>query len=105
MTDAKTHCCEAMTRDLNQRCDMHPDPFDCADNLIYYSSRFDEYGIIIHDGGASFSLIKHCPWCGTKLPESKRDEWFDKLKELGFDDPFQQDLPEEFSTGAWYEKH
>lgn len=94
-----------MTSALNQRCDMHPDPFDCADNLLYYSSRFDEYGIIIHDGGASSSLIKYCPWCGTKLPESKRDEWFDKLEALGFDHPLLQDIPEEFTTAAWYENN
>jgi len=57
---------------LNQRCDQHPDPFDCADVLIYYSEQHDEYGIIIHDGGASYSVLKYCPWCGVNLPESKR---------------------------------
>ncbi|MBC7932277.1 MAG: hypothetical protein H7Z38_17105 [Rubrivivax sp.] len=93
-----------MTHELDQRCDMHPDPFDCVDNLIYYSPRFDEYGIIIHDGGSSFSLIAYCPWCGSKLPESKWDEWFEKLKALGFDDPSEQDIPEEFLTRTWYEE-
>lgn len=65
-------CCEVMRFQLNQRCDQHEDPFDCGDILIYYSRDFDEYGIIIHDGGASYSVIHYCPWCGAKLPESKR---------------------------------
>jgi hypothetical protein len=69
----KVHCCDAMTRAVNQLCGEHDDPFDCADKLIYYSPRADEYGIIIHDGGSSFSVIAYCPWCGAKLPESKRD--------------------------------
>ncbi|WP_435367755.1 DUF6980 family protein [Metabacillus litoralis] len=24
------------------------------------------------------------PWCDSKLPESKRDLWFDTFEELGF---------------------
>jgi hypothetical protein len=61
-----------MKYQLNLRCDQHPDPFDCADILISYSPEWEEYGIIIHDGGSSRSVIQYCPWCGTKLPESKR---------------------------------
>lgn len=53
-------------------CVEHLSPFECADNLIYYSHTFDEYGLIIHDGGSSFITIDFCPFCGTKLPESKR---------------------------------
>ena len=66
------HRCEKMQFELNQKCDEHSDPFDCAEALIYYSKRHYEYGIIIHDGGSSYSVIKYCPWCGVKLPESKR---------------------------------
>lgn len=69
----KKYCCDTMTLQLTHRCDQHPDPFDCADNLIFYSAQLDEYGIIIHDGGSSYSVIQYCPWCGVKLPESKRE--------------------------------
>jgi hypothetical protein len=96
------HCCETMTDKVNYVCKQHKDPFDCPDNLIFYSARFDEYGIIIHDGGSSFIEISFCPWCGTKLPMSKRDLWFDTLEELGYDDPFEQDIPEEFKSDKWY---
>lgn len=91
-----------MEKQINHKCDQHSDPFECADNLIFYSTRFDEYGIIIHDGGASFSRISYCPWCGTKLPNSKRDLWFDILEEMGFDSPFEQDIPDEYNSDKWY---
>lgn len=78
MTQRK-HCCTMMTDNVNHRCDMHPDPADCPDHLIYYSPRFDEYGILVHDGGSSMVGIQYCPWCGTRLPASQRDRWFDEL--------------------------
>jgi hypothetical protein len=76
----KKHCCNDMTDRVNYVCHQHEDPFDCPDNLIFYSSKFDEYGIIVHDGGSSFIEISFCPWCGAKLPMSKRDLWFDTLE-------------------------
>ena len=71
--DTKLHCCAAMKSQIDYRCDEHDDPFDCADNLIYYSEKLNEYGIIFHGGGTSYSAMRFCPWCGIKLPESKRD--------------------------------
>jgi len=68
----KDICCAKMESQLNLRCAEHLDPHECPDNLIYHSEQFDEYGILIHDGGSSSSVIQFCPWCGTKLPESKR---------------------------------
>jgi hypothetical protein len=81
---------------------MHDDPFECPDILIYYCDKFDEYGLIIHDGGTGFYLIHHCPWCGKELPLSKRDLWFDILERMGFDDPHEQEIPEDFNTSKWY---
>jgi hypothetical protein len=96
------HCCEDMTNQINHRCDEHPDPFDCPDSLIYYSDKFEEYGVIVHDGGSSFIHIMYCPWCGSHLPESKRDRWFEELEALGFDDPSEQEIPSKYKTGEWY---
>ncbi len=62
-----------MRRELNHRCDQHPDPFDCADNLVHYSPKTKEYGLIIHDGGSSYLVIRFCPWCGAKLPAPERE--------------------------------
>lgn len=102
MTRRAQHCCELMHSYVNAECVEHPDPFDCPDRQIYYSARFDEYGLIVHDNGTSYRVIKYCPWCGATLPESKRDEWFDALKALGYNDPSRQDIPEKFLSGAWY---
>ena len=81
---------------------MH-DPLKCPDVLIQYSPKFDEYGLIVHDGGESSIAISFCPWCGTKLPESKRDRWFSELEALGFDEPLlDQAIPERYKNDSWY---
>ena len=96
------HCCESMTMALTNVCDQHgDDAFECADMLIAFSVTFDEYGLIVHDGGASSVLINHCPWCGARLPESQRDRWFDELEALGFTDPLHEDIPDSYNSAAW----
>ena len=92
-----------MNNNLTLNCEVHTDIFECPDVLINYIPKFDEYGLIIHDGGNSVIAISYCPWCSTKLPDSKRDMWFDKLEELGFEDPGEQNIPKEFCSEAWYE--
>jgi hypothetical protein len=66
------HCCEDMRREVERRCERHPNRFDCPDCLIHYSPRVREYGLIVHDGGSSSRHIRFCPWCGSRLPESLR---------------------------------
>jgi hypothetical protein len=92
-----------MREQAEYRCDQHPDPFDCPDNLVYYNATFNEYGLIIHDGGGSKLNIDYCPWCGTALPASRRDEWFDRIEALGLD-PSEDDLPAEYHSDAWYRR-
>lgn len=65
------YCCENLERNATLNCEFHEDEFDCPDCLIYYSKKLKEYGIIIHDGGSSFSVINFCPWCGKQLSELK----------------------------------
>jgi hypothetical protein len=96
------HCCNAMNEQIVYRCVKHPDPYDCPDNLVTYFEKFDEYGIIVHDGGTSVCEIAFCPWCGARLPESKRDRWFEELNALGFDNPAEQAIPVEFTSDAWF---
>lgn len=75
-----------------------------SDNIIYYSSQFDEYGIVIHDGGNSFIIFNYCPWCGKKLPASKRDLWFEEIEALGIEFPLISKVPNEFETDEWWKK-
>jgi len=59
------HCCTRMTEQVQHRCDVHADPAGCPDALVGYFG--GQYGIRVHDGGSSFVVILHCPWCGTRL--------------------------------------
>ncbi|MEV0670873.1 hypothetical protein [Mycobacterium sp. NPDC050441] len=70
------------------------------DYPLEYLPKFREWGIAILDGGSSVSVISYCPFCGVKLPSSLRDEWFDRLENLGLevDDP----LPIELQSDAWW---
>lgn len=98
----KNHCCQTMTHQVNYDSEEYSNQIDFHDNLIKYNDQFDEYRIIIHNGGNSSIAINYCPWCGLKLPKSKRELWFDILQKLGFDEPFEQDIPNEFKTDEWY---
>jgi hypothetical protein len=54
-------------------CDMMRYYIAHEDRVIYYWARFDEYLVPVHDGGTSGIQMRYCPWCGTRLPVSKRD--------------------------------
>src|SRR5439155_14634076 len=95
------HCCEAMRRQVKLSV-QGPSPPRGEDALVAYLPKFNEYGLMVHDGGSSVVLISFCPWCGAQLPESLRDRWFSELEALGFDDPAVQDIPERFESDAWY---
>ena len=96
------HCCEDMQREVGRTCDQHADRFACPDCLISYSLPFREYGLMVHDGTTSSIIIRYCPWCGSRLPDSLRDRWFDELEAQGFDDPWRQNIPSRYHTDAWY---
>jgi hypothetical protein len=89
-----------MVGQVTQKCDRHPDPSGCPDVLIRFDERFVEYGLLVHDGGSSSIIILFCPWCGTRLPESRRDRWFDELEALGID-PGGDEIPIEYRDGRW----
>lgn len=97
------NCCEELEQ-ATVNCKQHHLAETCPDKVISYIPKFDEYGVLIQDGGTSMLTIKYCPWCGHQLPESRRDEWFDTLEKIGFDDPGEQDIPKEFTSDAWYRK-
>ncbi len=96
------HCCERMKQEVEFVCPTCEDALQCPDKLLYNSSIFDEYGILIHDGSGTYEIIEYCSWCGKKLPGSKRDEWFDALEKMGYDDPLNQEISEEFKGTEWY---
>jgi hypothetical protein len=95
------HCCKRMATALTMSCDQHDDPWDCPDVAVIYHEPFDEYGIPIRDGGMSYLLIEHCPWCGTALPAPRRDDWFDAMDDAGLDPDDTENLPKEFLCADW----
>lgn len=99
-------CCKDMMD--NTYCTDHDwDYLGNEDKLVYYSSKFDEYGLPVYDGengsASSYVIIQYCPWCGKKLPKSRRDEWFDCLISMGYEPMEDFDsIPEKYKTSAWY---
>jgi hypothetical protein len=67
--------------------------------VVDYDEVFDEYSVAV-PGGAARQLIYCCPWCGERLPPSKRDRWHDELEAQGVD-PLTGPLPEPYKTSAW----
>jgi hypothetical protein len=90
-----------MRRQVESVCDRHPDRHDCPDALVDYSPRFREYGLLVHDGGSSWVLIRFCPWCGSRLAESLRDEWFAEMERRGIN-PWKGEVPAAFQSSAWW---
>ena len=86
------HCCELMTEYLTYK-----------EIPVRYIANVREYGIRVLDGGTSFIVLKFCPWCGQKLPDSLRDARFDELNALGFD-MFSDDMPVKFKTDKWWKE-
>ena len=70
---------------------------------VNYNERFNEFTIACNDGTRSGVCLFFCPWCGKKLPESKRKRWFEHLEKMGFDAPlFCEDIPEKYKTAEWW---
>jgi hypothetical protein len=91
-----------MSAQLQWSCAAHDDPFACPDALVHYTPRFDEFGLIVHDGGSSVRAIGYCPWCGTRLPASKRERWFQELEHLGLD-PSEDEIPPKYVGSSWWD--
>jgi hypothetical protein len=92
ISDEPSHICEGIASAL-------ADP----DIPLVYDDKFREYGIPVQDGGSSVVVIEFCPFCGTKLPDPLRDEWFDRLDQLGLE-PDSPGLPLDMRSGAWWRR-
>lgn len=71
------------------------------DPLIQYSDRFREYGIPYGDG--SYQVLGYCPFCGMKLPDSLRDEWFTTIRGMGLEAGDRR-IPDDYRSGEWWRK-
>jgi hypothetical protein len=68
---------------------------------LIYIGKYREYGILYVDGGTSFGLIDYCPFCGVRLPQGLREEWFETLDSLGVE-PDDSSVPTEMTDETWW---
>lgn len=95
----KHHCCLAMAYAV-----AHPVLVEHQgrNRVIDWIASWNEYRIpIAYDGYAS-TPIQFCPFCGSGLGSSKKDQWYQQLYALGYSDPGEQVLPEQYVSDAWW---
>ncbi len=86
---------------VTYHCDNHANRRDCADVIINYDDRFDEYSLAPRGPNGYDITIHNCPWCGKELPASQFDLWLATLEAMGYETPLEGDIPVEFKSGAW----
>lgn len=95
------HCCLDMAWFISEPIEW---PSQGPNPVILWLSQFNEYRIDISLRGHSSTPIYFCPWCGRRLPGSKREEWYETLYALGFNDPSEQNVPDQFESDAWWRR-
>ncbi len=102
VNEGPDHCCK-LGIELSRTCEVHPIPGGCGDYLLAYTPEYDEYGIWVHNGlggsASSWVTIRFCPFCGSPLPDSRRDEWFNRIESLGVE---PEDAPEALRAYGWW---
>ena len=59
-------------------CSTLQEYVDDPDVPIVFDEKMSEYHIV-HREGEGYLVIQHCPFCGGKAPESKRERFFTRL--------------------------
>jgi hypothetical protein len=70
--------------------------------VIVWFKSWNEYRINIPREGHATTLIRYCPWCASRLPESLQGKWYATLTAMGFSDPSEDDIPPEFDSDTWW---
>ena len=100
--DVNLFCCKDMIGHLYvEDQGLILDDGDKEDKVIWYISKYNEYGIPLYDQ-MSFIEIKCCPWCGRELPNSLRDKWFDEVEKYGDIALLEESYPEKYKTWEWW---
>jgi hypothetical protein len=75
---------------------------DPSYGLIKYFSKFDEYYLTL-PRARGVMVLRFCPWCGKKLPDSRRQQWMDEMDKLNIPDPlFSEAIPRVYQSDEWY---
>lgn len=97
--EAPTHLCERMAR-----------IFFKEEYMITYIPWTREYGFrkVVVDQWVECQPIRmmkfdYCPWCGTRLPASLKQEWHDHIAAEGRD-PNDFNLPAKYLSDTWWKE-
>jgi hypothetical protein len=82
-------------------CDELRKYVDVPSSPLVYLSSFREFGLIASPAEPVLQKIDYCPFCGAKFPKSLRDEWFERIWEMGLDSN-SQDIPDRFRGDEWW---
>jgi hypothetical protein len=99
--DPSQHCCADMAMNVSRPLLV---PHQGPNRVIDWIACWDEYYIPVAYDGYSATRVLHCPWCGTRLGESRKALWYQSLYSLGYADPGEEDIPPEFDSDAWWRK-
>jgi hypothetical protein len=70
---------------------------------LNYNPILREYNIPLKKSSAQQAIF-YCPWSGTKLPKSVREEYFRILEEEYNIDSSTKDIPKELKSDIWWKK-
>ena len=94
------HCCLDMAYAISRPI-LTPD--QGPNRIVDWIASWNEYRIPVPYDGYASTLIRYCPWCGSQLPASRRNEWYRVLNEMGYNDPGGDDvIPSEFESDQWW---
>lgn len=99
--DPSRHCCLDMAYAISEPVLIE---HQGANPVIHWIAAWNEYLIPVSLKGYSSTDIRFCPFCGAKLGETLRQKWYKTLRAMGYDDPGEQEVPEEFNSDAWWRK-
>ncbi|MCV6639313.1 hypothetical protein [Candidatus Albibeggiatoa sp. nov. NOAA] len=85
-------------------CQQMKQFIELDDLPIIFTPKFREFGILYLDGGSAHQCINYCPWCGTKLPTSLRDQWCDIILDVLKLEPDDPNIPKKYLTDEWYKQ-
>jgi hypothetical protein len=84
-----SHCCLGMAYAISKPLLT---PHQGPNRIVDWIASWSEYRIPVPYDGYASAILRFCPWCGSSLPRSRKEEWYQTLYELGFTDPGEQDI-------------
>ena len=96
------HCCLDMAFTISRPLLI---PHQGPNRIVDWIASWNEYRIPVPYDGYSSTVIRFCPWCGSRLPASRREEWYRVLHSAGYSDPGgEDDIPQEFESDEWWRR-